>query len=434
MKKNLLIFIFVFSLLFSILNSNNVTYAIDNNNVTEDTELPKLNVSFNATSASEFFNETSFPRYALAARPMGMIKYPNKVNPAIKIYDEEINIITSGSSEANTWNFTMIDANTSLSLNILESEYIDGMWYFTTLPEIQREGLYDLQLNCSEGDDYQTHAIQILEEQFYPFTFVHVSDTHFPAYYEDFNTTDINLQEIENIIALDPDFVIVTGDLIQGPTAYFLDPETGKPLRSEIQYRLAIWALDLFNKPVFYIHGNHEFIKSSLIPDDPGTNYFKYFGTVVYQNFTFLDWSFVGFGSEWSGLSQAEYDAVFQILAQNSDGATVLYYHYDFADHATSLHNKFPIELALYGHEHHEDLYLSKNTLYHLQAPLFDREFTLFSILNETSLTVDSQTFNFELLPYVPPEPVETTPVEFIFFGPSMMILALMVNYSRKKK
>ena len=71
------------------------------------------------------------------------------------------------------------------------------------------------------------------------------------------------------------------------------------------------------------------------------------------------------------------------------------------------LHNKFPIELALYGHEHHEDLYLSKNTLYHIQAPLFDREFTLFSIINETSLTIDSQTFNFELLPYIPPEPVD---------------------------
>ncbi|MCE7741517.1 MAG: hypothetical protein GOP50_03575 [Candidatus Heimdallarchaeota archaeon] len=435
MRNKNLTFIFVLFLTLTVLTSNNTSYSLDGSNIPVNTELPTLDVQYNATSPTDFFNETTYPRYALAARPIGEIKYPNKVNPSIVTYGNEIKLMVSGSSSAVNWNFTLIDANISCSLDVVSSEYKEDMWYFDTIPEIQREGLYDLQLNFSEGNDYQTHAIQVLEEQHYPFTFAHVSDTHFPAYYEEFNTSDVNLQEIEKIKALDPDFIIVTGDLIHGATQYFLNPETGEPMSAEMQYKLAIWALDLFDKPVFYIYGNHEFITSTFLPDDPGTQYYKYFGDIVYQNFTYLDWSFVGYGAEWDGLSQKDYDIVAQILTQNSDDATVLYYHYDFADHAYSLLKKFPIEVALYGHLHHEDLYMKKDTLYHQQAPLFDQEFTIISILNETSLSIDSQTYNFELLPYVPPTPVETTPTdESISFGPLIMIFGLMVYYFTRRK
>ena len=434
MKKNKLFSLLIFSILLSIIyNTNYSSYALDNSDHISG-NLPIINAQYNATSPTDYFNETIYPRYALATRPIGMIKYPNKVNPSIVTYGKEIKLIVSGSSETTNWNFTLIDDNISLSLDIISSDYVENKWHFTTLPEIERQGLYDLQLNCSTGDDYQTHAVQILEEQQYPFTFVHISDSHFPAYYEDFNTTSINLETIEDIKAVDPDFIIHTGDLIQGPTMYFLNPETGKQMSSEMQYKLSLWALDLFDKPVFFIYGNHEFIASSLIPDDPKTQYYKYFGDVIYQNFSYLDWSFVGYGAEWPGLSQTDYDAVFNILTQNSDGATVLYYHYDFAGHATNLLKKFPIELALSGHIHHEELYMQKNTLYHVQAPLFEHAFTLFTILNETSLDVDAQIFNFELVPYVPPTPIETTTTPYAFGSLLIIIFSVMVYYYKRKQ
>ena len=442
MKNRGLSFILVMCFVLSIMLSSNNVYTIEPYTSPEDVESPELKAQYYATSPTDFFNETTYPRYKLAARPIGKIKYPNKANPSIITFGGHIQVMASSSADTSNWNFTLIDDNVSLSLDIIKSEYKDNKWFFDTIPEINREGLYDLQLNCSTGSDYQTHAIQLLEEQTYPFTFAHVSDAHFPAYYEEFNTSDVNLETIANIKAEDPDFIVVTGDLIHAATRYFLNPENDEPMSSEMQYKLAIWALDLFDKPVFYIYGNHEFIKTTYLPDDPGTQYYKYFGDIVYQNFTYLDWSFVGYGAEWAGLSQADYDKVFEILSQNSDNGTVLYYHYDFAGHASSFIKKFPIELALYGHEHIEDLYMKKNTLYHLQAPLFEHEYTIISVLNETGIEIDGVDFNFTLVPYVPPiitptpTPTETTTItsESIGFGSLFTIIGLIVYYLKRRK
>ncbi|MCK4896693.1 MAG: hypothetical protein KAS47_07785, partial [Candidatus Heimdallarchaeota archaeon] len=159
--------------------------------------LIELEESYNATSSEEFFNETSFPRYHLAARPFGMIQYPNKVNPKIALFGEQINVIVNTSADATGWNFTLVNGSTEISLDIINLEYVNETWLFKTLPSSQIEGLYDLQLNCSMGDDYQTHAVKLVESKQYPFSFVHISDLHFPAYNtpENINSTDINLGE-----------------------------------------------------------------------------------------------------------------------------------------------------------------------------------------------------------------------------------------------
>jgi hypothetical protein len=439
MKNQNVAYILLFVLTLTLFSSVENSSSLEDSTLPEGREAPEIN--YTATSTDEIFNETSFPRYHIAAKPFGMIQYPNKVNPAIKLFEEQIMIEVAGSSVISDWNFTLIEGNVSFSLDIIESQYTEGMWVLSTLPEIQRAGLYDLQLNCSEGDDYQTHAIQILEEKNYPFKFVHLSDLHLPVYSTDINTSDIAINEIDDIRATDPDFIVVTGDLIQGPTLIIVDPETGKGMRAEVQLKFAIWYLDLLNLPVFYIHGNHEFSQSSLVPDNLEEQWYRYFGPIRYQNFTYLDWTFVGFGSSFEGLEQSEFDEVSEILAQNSNGSTVLYYHYDFADQATSLIRKFPIELALYGHVHSEDLYMKKNTLYHQQAPLFYGAFSSFSIFNETSLNVHSQNFTFILEPYIPPTPEPTpTPTPTIMTTETMgytyflSIIGLLVYYFKKRK
>ena len=259
-------------------------------------ENPQLN--YYANSPNEFFNETQNPRYALVTRFFGLIEYPNKANPSIIVYNENLDIITTASSSATGWNFSLHKSDLSQTLNIVSSKYENEKWYFETLPTQMEEGLYDLQLNCSEGDDYQTHAVKIVEDKTYPFTFVHISDTHFPAYDdEDLNTSDVNFVEFEKIKALNPDFIILTGDIMQGPTLYFLDPTTDEAMKGEIQLRLALWALDTLDLPVYYIHGNHEFSQSTMIPDIIEDNWYNYLGPIRYQNFTYLDWTMVGFGS-----------------------------------------------------------------------------------------------------------------------------------------
>ena len=69
--------------------------------------LVDLEESFFATSSEEFFNETSFPRYHLAAKPFGLIQYPNKANPKIALFGEQIDIIVNTSSGTTGWNFTL---------------------------------------------------------------------------------------------------------------------------------------------------------------------------------------------------------------------------------------------------------------------------------------------------------------------------------------
>ena len=418
-----------------------VSLILPHQNILSKQEKPEdyyPNFDYFANSPTEFFNETQNPRYALVARFFGMIQYPNKANPSIIVFNEKLNIITTGSSSASDWNFTLHKTNSSQILNIISSDYVDEKWYFETLPTQMEEGLYDLQLNCSEGSDYQTHAVKIVEEKTYPFTFVHISDSHFPSYYSDFNTSDVNLEELAKIKALNPDFVIFTGDLIQGPTLYFLNPVTGKHMRGEIQLRLALWAFDTLDLPVYYIHGNHDFSQSTMVPDIIEDNWYNYLGPIRYQNFTYLDWTMVGFGSSFEGLNSEEFQRVNQILTQNSDDATILYYHYDFPlgvnGHPSSFLRRFPIEVTLFGHIHEKDLYLDGGTLYHRQKPLFERGVTQFTVLNETSLSVDSTTYNFELLPYIPPTTPTPTPTSYAFLFAILSVLTLAVKRKKRVK
>ncbi|MHA2358545.1 MAG: metallophosphoesterase family protein, partial [Candidatus Heimdallarchaeaceae archaeon] len=225
--------------------------------------------SFNATSPWEFFNESKHPRYPLVARPFGILQYPHKGYPVIAEFNEEFNVVVNTTQSASDWILTIINQNDTVGLTILNSVFKDNMWVHTVLPSEQIVGLYDLQLNCSTGDDYQTHAVKLVEEKTYPFNFVHISDTHFPAYWTDYNTTEINLNEYEKIKALNPDFVIITGDFIQGPSWYFVNPVNGRPMNAEPQLKLALWATDLLNLPVYLIHGNHDYSDSTLMNDRP---------------------------------------------------------------------------------------------------------------------------------------------------------------------
>ncbi|MHA2255209.1 MAG: metallophosphoesterase family protein [Candidatus Heimdallarchaeaceae archaeon] len=394
---------------------------------------------YNATSSRDYFNESKHPRYSLVTQPFGMIQYPHKAFPTIIEFDEEFNIAIQATKSATDWLFTLIDGTTSVNLEIIDSEYLDDQRIFTVSPSQNTEGLYDLQLNCSEGDDYQTHAVKIIEEKIYPYTFVQISDVHFPTYYgTGINTTEINLEEIEKIRLLNPDFVICTGDLVQGPQLMFFNPETGKAMNMKSQIRLGLWALDLLDTPVYYVAGNHEFSPSNLVPDDLTEAWHHYLGPFRYQNFDYLDWSFVGFGSDSPGLFAEEKDALKGILNGVAGKANVLYYHFDFSGDATELFNKYPIEIGIYGH-HHEvtgelrstsvEIYYKGDTLYHLQGPLYGRYFELFTINNETSLTLNDTLHNFILEPYTPEK---TSSSAYLVILSTIFVISL--NFRRKRR
>ncbi len=74
---------------------------------------------------------------------------------------------------------------------------------------------------------------------------------------------------------------------------------------------------------------------------------------------------------------------------------------------------------------------MENGILFHRQEPLFHNAFTLFEIVNETSLTVKSQTYTFELIPYEPPtSKTGLTPI-LVIFG---LISYTIIRKRRKKK
>ena len=438
MNKNKIIFLLItLSLLFSLSYNQNSAISINlelfNNDIEPD------NGSYYASSPYDFFNESKHPRYPLVTRPFSIIQYPNKAHPAIIEYNEEFEVIIEVPRSSNDWVLKLINGTTSIDLDVTNSKYKEDKRYLTVLPTNNVEGLYDLQLNCSEGDDYQTHSVKIMEEKKYPFTFVQISDLHLPTYFETgINTTEINFQEFEKIRALNPDFIICTGDLMQGPQLLFLNPEGGT-MSGESQLKLGLWALDLLNIPVFLIGGNHEFSQSGLVPDNLEENWYRFMGPLRYQSFNILDWSFVGFGSSFEGLDLDEKESLDSILNSVANNANILYYHFDFNGDATRFINKVPIEVALYGHLHedngtiretNEQFYTLDNTLFHLEGPLYGRYFTHFTVNNQTSLSAKNETYNFVLRPYTPTKTNAPSYITFIF---SSMIIAIILKLRKRK-
>jgi len=389
--------------------------------------------SYDATSPYDFFNESKHPRYPLVNRPFGMIHYPNKANPVIISYGENFTIIVNASSATSDWEFILTNESITIDLDIINSEFKEDFWHFSVEPSLQIEGLYDMQLNCSSGEDYQTHAVNIVEEKEYPFTFLQVSDMHFPTYLgTNVNSTEVFFEELETIKTLDIDFVLCPGDLQQGPQWLFLNPEDGRPMSGESQLKLGLWALDLLNLPIYYIHGNHEFSQSTLVPDNLEDVWYKYLGPTRYQNFTYLDWSFLGFGSSFEGLTQKEIDSFKSIVKEECNKANVLYYHSDFAYQATSIISQFPIEIALFGHTHQPNTNPTDYTVYHDAGAFFQGEYSILSVIDATTIEIGSQTFNFSPLKQYTPD--ETTSYSFfVTLIPVLFIIPILTRKAKRK-
>ncbi|MCK4895466.1 MAG: metallophosphoesterase [Candidatus Heimdallarchaeota archaeon] len=428
MKRTTLLFQVILIIFFSnsvFLNdpSNLIFAASDNNDLA-----PSNFTNYNATSSTEYFNESSHPRYSLASKPIDLITYPHKGYPEIIIFDEYFTILVNTTSDVTNWEFYLKSGSETVFLNILHKKYENDLWHFDVKPSINSAGLFDLQLNCSSGSDYQTHSVKVMEEKAYPFNFVHLSDTHFPSY-DVYNTTDINLRNIAEIKELDIDFAIFTGDLINGPSWMFVDPLTQKPLAVEVGLKLALWAFDLLDLPVYIIAGNHDLDATTLVPDDPTTIWKKYLGENPVLNYSFLDWFFIGFGSSRPGLNTEEFNYLKSAVSSTQNSPNVLFYHSNYKEQASTLRNSYKIEVMLYGHEHHESLAVTDHTLYFCQAPLFYNQSTIFTVLNKTHLEMKGNTYDFTILLE------EVTESSFILtLFSSMMLFTIVHLIIRKRK
>jgi predicted phosphodiesterase len=360
-----------------------------------------------ANSPTEYFNETKHPRYSLVAKPIDLIITPNKGRPTIVEFDRNFTVTINSSYSPDDWELRLINQENEVELKILD--YYDSTegWDLSVEPLSNIAGLYDIQFNGSSSEsDYQTHSVKIVEQKEYPYKFIHLSDSHFPCYGE-LNTTDTVLKYIEEIKTLDLDFAIFTGDLIEGGPAWlFVNPEDDMPLAAEIQLRLGLWVLDLLDLPVYIVGGNHDLDNSAILPDNPRKVWEEYLGVNPVIYFYYLDWLYVGYSVTENGLSLNQYTFVQEVIrsADMNNIPSVMFYHSNYASQASDIRKLHDIEVMLYGHEHDERLYTKDHTLYHCEAPMYENSSSIFTVLNETCVSLDDMNYDFSILLQEPEE------------------------------
>lgn len=197
---------------------------------------------------------------------------------------------------------TPVDAVTKWQLNLRSSQWSDIVFPVTYIPTYKDKiwsgtitlnniipGLYDIEINAySNGNTLiatavEHHALKIYESMPKKLRVIQLTDIHIG----DLRGAQENIQEtinwkaakkaIAEINLLNPDFVILTGDVV-----------FGQNYRRE--YPAAIDVLMEFNVPLFVAMGNHD---GYLGPEGDGYEFWQEYFAPLYYSFDFGNYHFV---------------------------------------------------------------------------------------------------------------------------------------------
>ncbi len=239
------------------------------------------------------------------------ILYPLFATPAIKQKGESLTLqIDTMGKDAGLWHVKLKQTEHSS----LTSDYelpvqavSNGQSYWkesssisnvtVTIPTETPEKLYDLEVSYTANGqritDQQPHAVKVVDEYKKDFTFLHLTDTHIgsPRNLGDADdTSTINsdrlreaglwnpdedkrwlyLQKaIKEVNLKNPDFVVVTGDLMFGQI---------NPQEYIYEYEETYTFLQKLNVPVYLVPGNHDYYAQDATLADGAKYWEKYFG------------------------------------------------------------------------------------------------------------------------------------------------------------
>lgn len=157
------------------------------------------------------------------------------------------------------------------------------------IPRIVPPGLYNLKFRNKEIEKIQYNAVKIVSEIKKDFRFAVVSDIHLNTLNTSIFGCPPNLEVCKNcfeeIKKLNPEFILITGDIVNGKNY-------------EVEYPAFFEFLKELKLPVFLIPGNHDLAriivkeKKELKEQDGKTYWNKYFGkdyfTFEYGDFYFI--------------------------------------------------------------------------------------------------------------------------------------------------
>lgn len=211
----------------------------------------------------------------------------------------------------------------------------------TRIPADTPAGLWDLRLETSGAEDVATRAVSIRSERRSGYRFVQISDLHIRDSATNHEHAEQLLDLMDEIRLLDPEFVVMTGDLT----------DSG----SRPEYLRLLDVLDRFELPTYAIPGNHDhyswwtrylyrggeeyrrFLGPGYYAFDFGVDRYIVVDTGAYERLH--DRRLPGaYDDQWTWLKQRLAEGA------NSAGMTTVLAHYDYT---SNLPRRFPVSHQL---------------------------------------------------------------------------------------
>jgi hypothetical protein len=233
-------------------------------------------------------------------------------------------------------------------LPVSSSSMEDGIHILATVvPKNATCGLYDVHVRKGQVRDVEEHALSIGAAKDH-LTLVHITDTHMDAGSFRDQTAQRVIHSIDVINLIQPDLVVITGDITTGPPVV---EEDARSFAELIVHNLQV--------PIYFTPGNHD----ARLPSDPGVGYYAFMNPYPDYAFTFgpvrfisLDhkWEMVGGGALQSSFTQEQLVFLGDELSGTEMNLTTVMFH----DHWRAFGlDDYDFTLALAGHNHNNLAY-----------------------------------------------------------------------------
>jgi len=306
-----------------------------------------------------------------------LLNIPSIVTPG------EILYIECFASDATTdWDAELIFDDISVDLSISQSDYDSDLEKWTLqaiIPSVENYELYDLKVTASGGIlDNVANSVKVIDQYKDDYYFIQITDTHLighsffgdSGYETDESELDDLYEVIKDINILNPEFVLLTGDLLNEG-----EMEDFECLR---HHSKTVELLEKFEVPVYIVPGNHDLGGWDGTPPPQGTarqEWWRFFGwrqsvlPVVEEEYYVHDYSFDYGDVHYVGLESSDnYDRYMNDvygdrgfipsqltwlandLASAGSKTKVLFYHFDFNNDLDL--ETLGADMALWGHTH----------------------------------------------------------------------------------
>ncbi len=391
-----LISIFVMIILSFSINYSFTSFA-DKQSINGIDDITNIQLNMGIDYSNLDFNYTSHPnRYIIS---------PHTSFPTLIRVDDTLKIVLQNTENLSAISFSLNNRNQDISYNLNCNSTCK-------LPEDIKEGLYDLVMfNNNKIVDIQTHAVKIFEQYPKPVRFVHLTDTHLPSFSGEIDSLPIVSEVLQNMSQDRPDFILLTGDFIEGILTYKINQSSGESLYSyNTLLENGLKFIDQFNIPIFIIPGNHDIMNIYPSRESSKDIWYSYMYPKFVQRFDLGPVSFVGYGSEITGISNTELEEIGNALINSPRPFKLLYTHYDYDLKIVNNQEQFGINTVLYGHDHlsiiewkNKTLWVETHNAYEPEKSEPIKGYRLIEIKQSNKLVIDGLGYSFNLPEYTYP-------------------------------